>query len=104
MVVDSTNVSLYTDGVFRATDTHDNVFTTSGNAVQIGRRQNGAGDFWVKGMVDICSIYNRALSAFEIALLYREAFCGFRWPNIIQLTSYVAAVGGVPIFRRRRAG
>jgi len=56
------------------------------------------------GEMDNPALYNRALTAQEIGLLYREPFCGFRWTSIIELASYVAAVGGIPIFRRRRAG
>ena len=94
MVVDSTNVSLYTDGVFRRTDTHDNVFTTSASAVDIGRRANGAGDFWVKGMVDIVSIYNRDLSAFEIALLCREPsrFVGRRRRRLVPFAEVATGI------------
>jgi len=51
-------------------------------------------------------VYNRALSASEIALLYREPFCMFKDPaEIALLAAYTAgAPPGIPIFRRRRAG
>lgn len=59
---------------------------------------------YFKGWIDNILIWNRNCSAPEIALLCRESFCGFRWTSVIQLASYIAAVGGIPIFRRRRAG
>jgi hypothetical protein len=34
--------------------------------------------------------YLRCLSASEIAQLYREPFCGFRWASIEQLAAYYA--------------
>jgi len=51
-------------------------------------------DKYLTGNIEYVYLFNRALSASEISLLYREPFCGYRWTNIIQLASYVAAAGG----------
>lgn len=57
---------------------------------------------YLSGSISYVLIYNRALSSSEITLLYREPFCGFRWTSIIELASYVAAVGGdIAVLRRR---
>ncbi len=45
------------------------------NDVRIGMRYSDIGDFL--GLIDHVMVYNRALTASEIALLYREPFCMF---------------------------
>ena len=75
---------------------------SAGQNIRLGNSVGSAQD--LAGDLDVFSIYNRVLNPSEVALLYREPFCGFRWTSIIELASYVAAVGGIPIFRRRRAG
>ena len=95
------NWVMYRNGAQIGNATGDNTLTIT-NA-QIGTSED---DYDFNGLIDHVMIYNRALSASEIALLYREPFCGFRWTNIIQLASYIAGEppSGIPIFRRRRAG
>lgn len=64
----------------------------------------GADNNQYNGAIDHVIAWNRDLAASERAQLLSEPFCGFRWTNIVQLASYIAAAGGIPIFRRRRAG
>lgn len=98
---DLVDLKCYVDGLYsnktNAPGTHD----TSTYTLRIG--EAWANGYPYEGLIDYLYIYNRDFTASEIAQLYREPFCGFRWTNIVQLASYVA-VAGVPIFRRRRAG
>jgi len=65
--------------------------TTAGT---IGRFNSAGSLYYGKGNIDFVYVFNRALSASEIALLSREPFCGYRWPNIIELAAYAAAAEG----------
>ena len=67
-VADGTDMYLYVDGVQTDTDTHDNTFDTNALAWRIGARNDGAEYF--NGEIDDARIYNRALSATEVADLY----------------------------------
>lgn len=58
----------------------------------------------LNAQIDHVMIWNRALTAGEIAQLYREPFCMFRQEPIELWSAASAAVTGIPIFRRRRAG
>lgn len=44
------------------------------------------------GQIDHVIFWNRALAGSEIALLYREPFCGFRWMSIEEYGLYLPAV------------
>jgi len=105
-VINSTNITLYGDGKYLGTDTHDNSFPTNSNPWIIGRR-GFSSYYYFDGDIDHAMLLSRDSSASEIAQLYREPFCMFeRMP--IEL--WMAAMGGeappagIPIFRRRRAG
>ena len=93
-------------GVFRSTTSREvyldggNKVTDTGEAIPTARTRIGIGALtdinpsaYMSGKVVFALLYNRALSASEIAQLYREPFCGFRWPNIVELAAYVAAGG-----------
>jgi len=59
------------------------------------------------GSMELAMVWNRALSAFEVALLHREPFCMFGRDPIelwAAATQGGAPPAGIPIFRRRRAG
>jgi len=60
-------------------DTGTIVYTNGTNSY-IGIDSVG-GSYPLTGDVDLVSMYNRALSASEISLLYREPFCMFKDPN-----------------------
>ena len=99
---DGTTAKLYHDGIYRSSDTgNDHGPITSDESIS----PNLPGqDAW-KGLIDYVFIYNRALTASEIAWLYREPFAMFECPTSIALLSYAEAAGeGIAILRRRRAG
>lgn len=48
--------------------------TLSSAVVRVGRWDNSGFPFWLKGTVDECRIYNRALTASEIFQMYRSGF------------------------------
>ena len=112
---DGSGYKCYIDAKLQAMSDFDDISTdltgwfnstiVTNNRLRFGYEADITADNPFNGVLHYFSIYNRALSASEIAELYREPFCGFRWPNIIELASYVAAApSGIPIFRRRRAG
>jgi hypothetical protein len=72
---DLTKISLYVNGaktIFTGQDSR--VYYGSAGNLQIGGR---TGRGWFEGSLDKVMIFNRALSAVEITLLYREPFCMF---------------------------
>jgi len=101
---DGVNIKIYQDGILGDTEPLVQAIPNSAWPVIIGGYYSLS--YLLPGNIDYVMIYNRALSASEIALLYNKPFCGFRWTNIIQLASYIAGEppSGIPIFRRRRAG
>jgi len=68
----------------------------------LGVDSTGFGD--LDGQIDHAMVYNRALSASEIALLHREPFYGFMNPDEMPVLDqyYAAPPVGIPILRRRR--
>ena len=85
---DGANVSIWWNGVKEDEDAQ------TGNVMgdydfKLGHTWSGTEYADIK--TDYLSIYNRALSASEIALLNPEPFCGFRWTSIEQLAAYIAA-------------
>ena len=72
--VDSSNLlSLYIDGLLDNSGTLVLTADDASHVVKIGARDTAH----YTGRVDYFYIYNRALSASEVALLYREPFCMF---------------------------
>jgi len=91
--------ALYIDGVVGITDDiFDITVSTAGTIQFIGARYGPSNYF--PGLIDHFMIYNRALSASEIALLYREPFCmvgpSFNWVLYGGIT--IAPTGGQVIF------
>lgn len=65
--------------------------------------QNTLASKGLVGFVDHTALYNRALSANEIASLYADPYQMFRQEPIeLWAAASPAAAGGIPIFRRRR--
>ena len=102
-VYDGITKDLYVDGVYRegeALGAKSGPLDWSTGIIRIGGNVNAADNT----TIDYCFVYNRPLSASEIALLYREPFCMFE-RDPIEL--WVGSVGvgappaGIPIFRRR---
>lgn len=93
---------IYIDGVYGNSDS--NVFAKgipTGETFEIGDRRDSGVPF--NGQIDNVAIWNRALSASEIALLYQFPFYGFLNPDEIPvLDQYYTVVGDIVVLRRRR--
>lgn len=68
-----TDVKHYLNAVAAGTGTLSTTIGDSGNAMQIGRRTDG---FYTSGQLSHCRLYNRALSATEIAQIYADRWAG----------------------------
>jgi len=67
---DGSLISIYTNGTLTATSTYSGSINTSSNILQIGSGDIVGGGFW-NGKIDDVRIYNRALTASEVAKLYK---------------------------------
>ena len=97
----------YFNGVFDvSSDAGGNIGSYPANDLYFGIDPRDETGLEFVGMIDFVMLYNRALSASEIALLYREPFWLLKNSNEEAiLGGYTAAPpAGIPIFRRRRAG
>jgi len=98
------DAEIFLNGRSILTDSGNSAPTSSGQALRFFSCTN---NYECQGHISHVMIFSRALSSFEIALLYREPFCMFE-RDPIEL--WVGSVGagappaGIPIFRRRRAG
>ena len=99
-VCNETSLSLYINGEFKEKIAlGDATLTFSG----IGKGYGASDNHDFKGLIDNVMIFNRALSALEIALLYREPFCVFENPirpeligsQIINLVGTTAALSSL---------
>lgn len=93
-----TSITLYVDGVVDTTGTlsgSDN-FTDAGIESWIGGDKADGLSRW-PGLIDSLWTYNRALSAVEIAYLYRESYAMFEHPARPQYFFVPAAAGGLSI-------
>jgi hypothetical protein len=96
------DMSIYLDGVDDGgsySGTGSAMDTSSGTPV-FGRWAALATDQYLTGNIEYVYLFNRALSASEIALLYREPFCMFTWtgrPTLIggQIINLAGASAGV---------
>jgi len=99
----SDKAAIYVDGLLVASENGDERLNWAVSPrIELGY-YSPSGYEW-DGLIDSPMFFNRASSASEIALLYREPFCGFRWPNIVQLAAYVAAGAGSPILQMDHFG
>jgi len=72
----SSNMKLYVDGILR--DKKDSTTEINTGSLTIGAyKYSGSYIFGFNGLIDTLLIYNRALSAAEIAQLYQKPFCMF---------------------------
>lgn len=85
---DGTDAFVYLDGVYKTSRTKSG--GTQDNNIYIGNGYNG----YITGLVSSVMIYNRTLTASEIAQLYQEPFCMFE-RELIELWS-AATLGGIP--------
>jgi hypothetical protein len=77
---DGTTMSVYWDGVLKQTAAQTGTITSSSDPVVLGWNSNGV--TYVIADYETASIYNRALTASEIAQLYLEPFCMFDYDPI----------------------
>jgi hypothetical protein len=91
---DGVRLNYYIDGVLDVSSLEGSGVLPKNNAVvDIGVYRND--NVYFDGIIEYVMIFNRALSASEIALLYRELFCGFRWDSIEQLAAYYEVAVGM---------
>lgn len=76
-VVTTTGISLYLDGVLRAFSTTTAAYTGYSSSYWVIGKGVPGGVQYFNGLISRCGIYNRALSAGEVALLYAEPYAGF---------------------------
>ncbi|MDP2933123.1 MAG: LamG domain-containing protein, partial [bacterium] len=81
-----TVITFYVDGVFIKTATHAVPASWSGN-LGIGYSPK-TGIYFFNGLIDDVRVYNRALSADEVAALYRTGSVKFRVPDKTGLVGY----------------
>lgn len=93
---DGTYINFWIDGEHVEVDdaTCSGALTSNSNNWEIGRESQAGGDYW-QGYCEYFYIWNRALSASEAALLYREPFCMFR-QDTIELWAAATQGGGAP--------
>ena len=85
---------IYIDGLLDGIDADTTAMNNVGSVIHIGRKFGSSSDFFT-GLIDLPIIYNRALSASEIALLFAEPFIMFKDPNEVAILGAVSAVGSI---------
>jgi hypothetical protein len=78
-----TAVQHYYNGRPDGSGTLSTTIGDSGNAMRLGNRPDG---FWLSGQMSNWRLYNRALSALEVAQLYADPMAGARAPLSISRT------------------
>jgi len=68
---DEANVKIYIDGSLDNTTANTNALTANANKVVLGSDNSGS-PFYMKGSINHAGIYNRALTASEIGVLYNN--------------------------------
>ena len=86
------NVKLYVNGDLKDTNATYNGTVGSTSEIQVlGSKRDGSSDFF-NGFIDIVSIYNRILTAYEVKELYINPFCNLSTVPIGRL--YVPPISG----------
>jgi len=75
-IYDGTNIYLYVDGVLDASTPATGTIWQNNSPVEIGNTYNNPNNYCFDGLIDEASIYNRALSAAEIAAIYAAGSAG----------------------------
>jgi len=91
---DRQNVRLYINGLEDASAAYTDAIADPGDHTLIGKYVSD--NYVLDGYIKYVMIYNRALSASEIALLYREPFCMFKQDLPVSMM-YTEAPTGVPV-------
>jgi len=91
----STSRTVYLDGVAGTPETTS--CTPAGlDTIEIGRGESSTPFGYMSGLISHAMLYNRVLSASEIALLYREPFCMFdmaSWNLKFQISNFKFMAG-----------
>ncbi len=91
--VGADTITLYIDGILRQSAEDTTAATPVYNALNLGQMEEiTARD--LHGQISHAIIWNRALSASEIALLYSKPFCMFKDPAEVALLGAYQAVSG----------
>lgn len=100
-VYDGANVRVYADTIPGADVVQTGVTDASTQELAIGADKGDVGgDNWL-GQIDNVKIWNRALSASEVALDYREPFCMFKEDlPVSMMYSYAVGVVVTPYYYR----
>ncbi len=89
----STYTYLYKNGVLDGSAAKGaGSYAVPGGTLKMGKYGGNAN--YLNGQIDLPMVWNRALSASEIALLYREPFCMFEQDNIALMAVEAPAPGG----------
>ncbi len=80
---DGSTMRMYKNGIVSATTLAQTGNLNSQTTLRIGGGSGSGSEYFLDGKLGDLTIYNRALSASEIALLYREPFCMFKRNPII---------------------
>lgn len=95
ITADGARMTMYINGIYENSTVFTIAFTNANNPLHFGG--NRAGSLTFNGLLDIPMIYNRALSASEIAYLFRKLFGMFERaapPRYFSIPVAVAAVRG----------
>lgn len=88
-----TTLTLYVDAKVQGVGTSEGNFTET-NDIYIGAREYAGYEQYFDGIMDQLRIFNRALTASEIAQLYREPFAVFKDPDEIPILDQYYTVEG----------
>lgn len=89
----STNINIYYEGKFHETASHANFGNALNTAQKIRLFYMGNADYILDGAIEVAYIYNRVLTAAEIAWLHREPYAMFDWGLPIWAMYQEAAAG-----------
>jgi len=92
---DGTNLKVYVDGILKNTvDASALGDSSTTDNYSIGAREKSGSELYWDGKIYYVYLYNRALSASEVALLHREPFCMFKDPaDLIMMVAGQVTVG-----------
>jgi hypothetical protein len=101
-VYNGTNIYLYVDGTLDVSTNATGSIAQNNVPLCLGKNAEASPGYYFNGLVDAVSIYNRALSASEIAAIYNAGSEGKCLPSppviFDQPTNQVSAVGGFASF------
>ncbi|MFC1517499.1 LamG-like jellyroll fold domain-containing protein [Candidatus Margulisiibacteriota bacterium] len=94
----ASSLKLYVDGVLRSTSNVSGEISFDAGTIFVGKNESGVGDDF-HGWVDGIRIYNRAISAEEVNLNYREGLVNYAtdglvgyWPFELNIFDWTSAI------------